>query len=134
MKLVLWSCTGMGNTLVAIKGKIKPVYLDINWNGLPSNKIQLVLWYWTGMGLYWYSKSGKSTLVSLEIHWNQFPSSKIQIILWYCTGMGIPLVPNKEEINAWQFRDKLEQIYKQWNTACFVVLNRDGGCIGPQQG
>ena len=43
MKLVLWSCTGMGNTLVVIKGKIKLVYLDINWNAFPSGKIQLVL-------------------------------------------------------------------------------------------
>ena len=48
--------------------------------------------------------------------------------------MGIPLVPNKEEINAWQFQDKLGKILKQRNTDFFVVLNRDGGCIGPQQG
>ena len=51
MKLVLWSCTGMGNTLVVIKGKIKLVYLDINWNTFPSGKIQIVLCCRTGMGV-----------------------------------------------------------------------------------
>ena len=41
---------------------------------------------------------------------------------------------NKVKIKDFQFINLLEYIYKQYNTACFVILKRGGGCIGSQQG